>query len=233
VSKENTLNQRYESVLSRIAKAESAAGRANGSTRLLAVSKTRSADEIRALAQLGQQRFGENYLQEAEEKIDQLRDLPLQWHFIGRIQSNKTRPIAERFDWVHSLCSLKHAQRLSQQRPAELPPLNFCVQVNTSGEASKDGYSPQELEAVIGDYAVLPNLRLRGLMTIPAPAEGAEEQQRPFQLLRRLRDRLATPDRPLDTLSMGMSDDLEAAIGEGATIVRIGTAIFGPRAYNR
>jgi PLP dependent protein len=233
VPEEKTLNHRYEKVLSRIGEAQSAAGRAAGSTQLLAVSKTRSADEIRALAQLGQQQFGENYLQEAEEKIDQLHDLALEWHFIGRIQSNKTRPIAERFDWVHSLASLKHAKRLSEQRPAQLPPLNICLQVNTSGEASKDGYAPEELEAVIGDYAALPNLRLRGLMTIPAPTEGAQEQHRPFQLLRRLRDQLATPDHPLDTLSMGMSDDLEAAIAEGSTIVRIGTAIFGPRAYNR
>jgi pyridoxal phosphate enzyme (YggS family) len=218
--------------LARISKAESAAGRAIGSSRLLAVSKTRSAEEIRALCLLGQRSFGENYLQEAEAKIAQLRDLPLEWHFIGRIQSNKTRPIAEQFDWVHSLASLKHARRISEQRPSHLPPLNICLQVNTSGEASKEGLSAQELEQVIGDYAALPNLRLRGLMTIPAPA-GAKKQHLPFQLLRHLRDRLATDDLPLETLSMGMSNDLEAAITEGATIIRIGTAIFGPRAYNR
>jgi pyridoxal phosphate enzyme (YggS family) len=232
VTDHNYLKQRYESVLARVGKAESAAGRAKGSTRLLAVSKTRSADEIRALCQLGQRRFGESYLQEAGEKIAQLRDLPLEWHFIGRIQSNKTRPIAEQFDWVHSLASLKHARRLSQQRPSQLPPLNICLQVNTSGEASKDGHSPKELERLIGDYAALPNLRLCGLMTIPAPAE-VEQQRRPFQQLRRLRDQLATSEHPLETLSMGMSGDLEAAIAEGATIIRIGTAIFGPRAYNR
>jgi PLP dependent protein len=232
VPEDNSLKQRYERVLVRIGDAESAAGRTPGSTRLLAVSKTRNADEIRALAQLGQRRFGENYLQEAEEKIERLHELSLEWHFIGRIQSNKTRPIAERFDWVHSLASLKHARRLSEQRPPQLPPLNICLQVNTSGEASKDGHTPEQLEALIDDYARLPNLRLCGLMTIPAPAEG-ESQHEPFRLLRQLRDRLASADRPLETLSMGMSDDLEAAIAEGATIIRIGTAIFGPRAYNR
>jgi len=227
------LKQRYEKLLARIREAESAAGRQPGGTLLLAVSKTRDADEIRALAGLGQRRFGENYLQEAERKIEQLRDLALEWHFIGRIQSNKTRPIAEQFDWVHSLASLKHARRLSEQRPAHLPPLNICLQVNTSGEASKEGHTPDELSSLIGDYAALPNLCLRGLMTLPAPAEGEEEQRRPFRLLRRLQEELTTPDIRLDTLSMGMSDDLEAAIGEGASLIRVGTAIFGPRAYNR
>lgn len=230
---DHLLKQRYEQLLSRIREAESAAGRPPGSTRLLAVSKTRDAEEIRALAGLGQRRFGENYLQEAERKIEQLQDLALEWHYIGRIQSNKTRPIAERFDWVHSLASLKHARRLSEQRPAHLSPLNICLQVNTSGEESKEGHTPDELSQLIGDYATLPNLRLRGLMTLPAPAEGEEEQRRPFRLLRQLQEDLATPDIRLDTLSMGMSDDLEAAIGEGATLIRIGTAIFGPRAYNR
>ncbi|MEJ2694935.1 MAG: YggS family pyridoxal phosphate-dependent enzyme [Candidatus Thiodiazotropha sp.] len=227
------LKQRYEQLLARIRAAESAAGRPPGSTRLLAVSKTRDADEIRALAALGQRCFGENYLQEAEQKIEQLEDLTLEWHFIGRIQSNKTRPIAEGFDWVHSLASLKHARRLSEQRPAHLPPLNVCLQINTSGEKSKEGHTPDELSSLIGDYAALPNLRLRGLMTLPAPAKGEEAQRRPFRLLRRLQEDLTTQDIPLDTLSMGMSDDLEAAIGEGATLIRIGTAIFGPRAYNR
>jgi len=230
---DNTLTQRYENLLDRIRRAEAAAGRPPGSTRLLAVSKTRDAEEIRALARLGQRAFGENYLQEAETKLGQLEDLDLEWHFIGRLQSNKTRPIAERFDWVHSLASLKHAQRLSEQRPPRRPPLNICLQVNTSGEASKDGHAPEELARLIDAYAALPNLRLRGLMTIPAPAEGVEAQRRPFRMLRELRDRLATPERPLETLSMGMSDDLEAAIGEGATLIRIGTALFGPRAYNR
>ena len=227
-----SLQQLYDGVLERLARAEAACGRTAGSVKLLAVSKTRSADEIRALYQLGQRSFGENYLQDAQPKIEQLRDLSLSWHFIGRIQSNKTRPIAEQFDWVHSLASLKHARRLSEQRPPGLPPLNVCLQVNTSAEASKDGHSPEELSDLLDDYCQLPNLRVRGLMTIPAPAEG-EAQHRPFQLLRQLRDRLASPEHPLETLSMGMSGDLEAAVAEGATLVRIGTAIFGPRAYNR
>jgi hypothetical protein len=233
VPDDHLLKQRYEQLLARIREAESAAGRPPGSTRLLAVSKTRDAEEIRALADLGQRCFGENYLQEAEMKIAQLRDLSLEWHYIGRIQSNKTRPIAEQFDWVHSLASLKHARRLSEQRPAHLPPLNICLQVNTSGEESKEGHTPDELSQLIGDYAALSNLRLRGLMTLPAPAEGEEEQRRPFRLLRQLQKDLTTPDIRLDTLSMGMSDDLEAAICEGTTLIRIGTAIFGPRAYNR
>ena len=232
MSEVSPLQLRLEKVRERLNKAESACGRAAGSVELLAVSKTRSADEIRELYHLGQPSFGENYLQDAEAKIELLNDLPLSWHFIGRIQSNKTRPIAEHFDWVHSLASLKHARRLSDQRPPQLPPLNVCLQVNTSGEASKDGHSPEELAQLLDDYLQLPNLRVRGLMTIPAPAEG-EDQRLPFQLLRQLRDRLATPEHPLETLSMGMSNDLEAAVAEGATMVRIGTAIFGPRAYNR
>jgi PLP dependent protein len=230
--KKNLLAARYHGLLQRIRQAEAASGREAGSVQLLAVSKTRSADEIRALAALGQERFGENYLQEAEEKIEQLRDLPLEWHFIGRIQSNKTRTIAELFDWVHSLASLKHARRLSEQRPPHLPPLNVCLQVNTSGEASKDGHSPSELADLMDAYAALPNLRVCGLMTIPASAQGIDKQRQPFHLLRSLRDSLRSEQLPLETLSMGMSDDLEAAIMEGANQLRIGTAIFGPRAYN-
>ena len=226
------LARRYHDLLQRIRQAEADCGRDSGAAQLLAVSKTRSAAEIRALAALGQHRFGENYLQEAEAKIEQLRDLSLEWHFIGRIQSNKTRTIATLFDWVHSLGSLKHARRLSEQRPPHLPPLNVCLQVNTSGEASKDGHSPDELAGLIKEYAALPNLSVRGLMTIPAPAEGLAQQRRPFNLLRNLRDDLRSERLPLETLSMGMSDDLEAAIMEGATLIRIGTAIFGPRAYN-
>ena len=232
MSEVTPLQQRLENVRERLYKAETACGRTAGSVELLAVSKTRSADEVRQLYLLGQRSFGENYLQDAETKIEQLHDLPLSWHFIGRIQSNKTRPIAARFDWVHSLASLKHARRLSEQRPSELPPLNVCLQVNTSGESSKDGHTPEELAQLLGDYQQLPNLRIRGLMTIPAPAEG-QDQHRPFQRLRQLRDRLASPENPLETLSMGMSNELEAAVAEGATMVRIGTAIFGPRAYNR
>jgi pyridoxal phosphate enzyme (YggS family) len=233
ISQQSALEQRYQTLLNRIRAAEVACGRKPGSTQLLAVSKTRSSDEIRALATLGQKSFGENYLQEAVEKISDLRDLPLEWHFIGRIQSNKTRPIAENFHWVHSIASLKHARRLGEQRPSELPPLNICLQVNTSGEASKDGQDPADLPDLLQEYRALPNLQIRGLMTIPAATDDPTEMHKPFQLLHQLRDRLATPELPLETLSMGMSGDLEAAIAEGASIIRIGTAIFGPRAYNQ
>jgi pyridoxal phosphate enzyme (YggS family) len=233
ISQQTALEQRYETLLNRIRAAETACGREPGLTQLLAVSKTRSSAEIRSLAALGQRGFGENYLQEAVEKISDLRDLPLEWHFIGRIQSNKTRPIAENFHWVHSIASLKHARRLSEQRPSHLPPLNICLQVNTSGEASKDGQDPACLPDLLQEYRALPNLQIRGLMTIPAATDDPAEMHKPFQLLRQLRDSLATPELPLETLSMGMSGDLEAAIAEGASIIRIGTAIFGPRAYNQ
>ncbi|MES9970105.1 MAG: YggS family pyridoxal phosphate-dependent enzyme [Candidatus Thiodiazotropha sp.] len=229
----NRLQQHYQQVLQRIRQAETTAERTADSVQLLAVSKTRSAEEIALLADLGQRRFGENYLQEALAKIDQLGDKGLEWHFIGRIQSNKTRPIAENFAWVHSVSSLKHATRLSEQRPSDLPPLNVCLQINTSGESSKDGLSEAALKEQFEAYTALPNLRIRGLMTIPAPAAGKAAQHVPLKGLRLLRDELASAQIPLDTLSMGMSDDLEAAIEEGATIVRIGTAIFGPRQYNQ
>jgi pyridoxal phosphate enzyme (YggS family) len=228
----NSLQQLYQKVLDRIKQAEMASERIPGSVQLLAVSKTRSAEEIALLADLGQQRFGESYLQEALTKIDQLRERRLEWHFIGRIQSNKTRAIAENFDWVHSVASLKHATRLSDQRPSGLPPLNICLQVNTSGEASKDGHSEEALREQFEAYTALPNLRVRGLMTIPAPVVEEAAKHTPLKRLRLLRDELNSAQSPLDTLSMGMSDDLEAAIAEGATMVRIGTAIFGPRQYN-
>ncbi|MCU7871935.1 MAG: YggS family pyridoxal phosphate-dependent enzyme [Candidatus Thiodiazotropha sp. (ex Lucinoma borealis)] len=229
----NSLHQPYHQVLDRIRRAEANCNRAPGSTQLLAVSKTRSADEIGLLADLGQRLFGENYLQEALTKIALLQDRDLEWHFIGRIQSNKTRQIAENFHWVHSVASLKHATRLSDQRPQHLSPLNICLQVNTSGEKSKDGHNEHELAELLDAYTALPNIQVRGLMTIPAPAEDKSAQHYPFQQLRRLRDRLCNKDVPLITLSMGMSDDLESAIEEGATLVRIGTAIFGPRQYNQ
>ena len=181
---------------------------------------------------LGQQTFGESYLQEALDKLTSLQDLKLEWHFIGRLQSNKTKSIAEHFTWVHSLASLKHAKRLSEQRPPGLPPLNVCIQVNTSGEYSKDGHPPDEIIKLLDSYAQLPNLEIRGLMTIPAPTQDLRLQRSPFRLLRELRDHLRSDALPLETLSMGMSDDLEAAIAEGANLVRIGTAIFGPRQYN-
>jgi pyridoxal phosphate enzyme (YggS family) len=197
---------------------------------LLAVSKTQPAAVIAALAAAGQRQFGENYLQEALEKIEALRQLDLEWHFIGPLQSNKTRGIAENFAWVHSLDRLKLAQRLSEQRPDTLPALNICLQVNISDEASKRGLNAVELADVAHAVAELPRLRLRGLMAIPAPSTDFVAQRGSFTHLRELQATLIATGVELDTLSMGMSDDLEAAIAEGATIVRVGTAIFGPRA---
>ena len=220
--------ERLTQVLQRIRKAEIRAGRPEGAVTLLAVSKTQPAAAIRALAQAGQRHFGENYLQEALAKQEELADLSdLVWHFIGPIQSNKTRFIASRFDWVHSVDRLKIAERLSEQRPAEWPPLNICLQVNISHETSKSGVDPAELPELAQAVAKLPRLRLRGLMAIPAPAHDLEGQRRPFRELRQTLETLEAPG--LDTLSMGMSEDLEAAILEGATCVRVGTALFGPR----
>ena len=228
----STLIERYNLVWDRIRQAAHDHNRNPRDIRLLAVSKTRDAEEIRALSEIGQQAFGESYLQEALTKVANLQDLNLEWHFIGRLQSNKTKPIAENFSWIHSLASLKHAQRLNEQRPTRLSPLNVCIQVNTSGEQSKDGHQPDELIELFDRYVELPNLRIRGLMTIPAPAQDIQSQRHPFRLLRELRDSLRTQKTPLEVLSMGMSDDLEAAIAEGANLLRIGTAIFGPRQYN-
>ena len=168
-------------------------------------------------------------MQEALAKQSELASLPLEWHFIGRIQSNKTADIASAFAWVHGLCDLKHAHRLSEQRPAALGPLKACVQVNLSGEASKGGLAPEQVPGFVAACAALPGISLEGLMTLPAPADDLETQRVPFAKLRALRERVARPDSPLATLSMGMSDDLEAAVAEGATIVRVGTAIFGAR----
>jgi pyridoxal phosphate enzyme (YggS family) len=197
---------------------------------LLAVSKTKPAEALREAYAAGLRDFGENYLQEALGKQAQLSDLPLCWHFIGPIQSNKTRAIAENFAWVHSVDRLKIAQRLSEQRPAELPPLNICIQVNVSGEASKSGCAPQDLPALANAISALPNLKLRGLMAIPEPTEDRAAQSAAFATVRNLLDSL---NLPLDTLSMGMSHDLEAAIEQGATWVRIGTALFGARDYGQ
>ncbi|MDB5805236.1 MAG: alanine racemase, N-terminal domain protein [Betaproteobacteria bacterium] len=206
-----------------------AAGRAPDSVRLLAVSKTFSAAAIRAAYASGQDAFGESYLQEAVEKLASLADLPLEWHFIGPIQSNKTRQIAESFSWVHAVDRLKIAERLAAQRPAQLPALNLCVQVNISGEASKAGVAPAQTLELARAISALPGIRLRGLMAIPEPLQGAEAQRVPFRRLRELLAELRAAGLDCDTLSMGMSDDLEAAITEGATIVRVGTAIFGRR----
>lgn len=196
---------------------------------LLAVSKTHSAELIRQAYACGQRDFGESYLQEALDKIGALKDLDIHWHFIGAIQSNKTRDIASMFSWVHSVDRLKIAHRLSEQRPEQLPPLNICLQVNISQEASKSGMSLQDLPKIAAEVATLPRIRLRGLMAIPRETGDISQQRSAF---RELHDALQTLNRQglaLDTLSMGMSDDMEAAIAEGATIVRIGTAIFGYR----
>ncbi len=211
------------------------AGRDPSSVSILAVSKTFGPEAVIEAAGGGQVAFGENYLQEALDKqqaIQTLRpDLALEWHFIGPIQSNKTRPIAEHFAWAHAVDREKIARRLSEQRPPDLPPLNICLQVNVSGEASKSGISPEDLPALAKVVATLPNLRLRGLMAIPEPAEDFESQCKPFELMRSLQQQLAATGIITDTLSMGMSADMVAAIAEGATIVRIGTAIFGKRDY--
>jgi PLP dependent protein len=216
-------------VQARIAAAELAAHRPRGSVCLLAVSKTKPASLVRAAAAAGLRAFGENYLQEGVDKISALADLDLVWHFIGPIQSNKTRPIAEHFDWVHSVDREKIARRLSEQRPLDRPPLNICLQVNISQEATKAGLHPDEVGAVAETIAGLPNLVLRGLMAIPAPAATLAAQRQPLAALHELQRKLALKHPTMDTLSMGMSGDLEAAIAEGSTIVRVGTDIFGAR----
>ncbi|RRV26932.1 YggS family pyridoxal phosphate-dependent enzyme [Stutzerimonas nitrititolerans] len=224
----STIANNIAKVAARIREAAQAASRDPDTVGLLAVSKTQPAEAIREANGAGLSDFGENYLQEALEKQARLADLALTWHFIGPIQSNKTRAIAEHFDWVHSVDRLKIAQRLSEQRPTELPPLNVCLQVNVSGEASKSGCAPQDVAELARTIATLPNLRLRGLMAIPEPTDDRAEQHAAFARLRQLQQALALE---LDTLSMGMSQDLEAAIAEGATWVRIGTALFGARTY--
>ncbi|GLK87054.1 YggS family pyridoxal phosphate-dependent enzyme [Pseudomonas turukhanskensis] len=225
----STIAENIAKLGERIREAAQASQRDFARIGLLAVSKTKPASAIREAHAAGLRDFGENYLQEALGKQAELTDLPLIWHFIGPIQSNKTKAIAEHFDWVHSVDRLKIAQRLAEQRPAGLPPLNICLQVNVSGEASKSGCAPEELPALAAAVAQLPNLRLRGLMAIPEPTDDINAQHQAFATVRDLRSRLALPD--LDTLSMGMSHDLEAAIAEGATWVRIGTALFGARNY--
>ena len=206
-----------------------AAGRAESSVSLLAVSKTWGADAVRAAHAAGQTAFGENYIQEAVDKIMALQDLPLEWHCIGPIQSNKTRLVAEHFDWVHSIDRLKIAQRLSEQRPAHLPPLQVCIQVNVDGGETKSGVSPQDLPALAQALAALPNMRLRGLMTIPEPAESEAAARAVHRQARLLLESLIAQGLALDTLSMGMSADIAPAIAEGSTLVRVGTAIFGRR----
>jgi PLP dependent protein len=226
----STIAENIAKVRERIREAAQASRRDPEAVGLLAVSKTKPAAAIREASACGQRDFGENYLQEALAKQLELADLDLTWHFIGPIQSNKTKAIAEHFHWVHSVDRLKIAQRLSEQRPAHLPPLNICLQVNVSGEASKSGCAPEDLPALAQAVTQLPRLRLRGLMTIPEPSDDPRAQREPLARLRQLRDSL---NANLDTLSMGMSQDLEAAIAEGATWVRIGTALFGARDYGQ
>jgi PLP dependent protein len=217
-------------VSQRIRAAADAVQRDANSIHLLAVSKTKPAQAVREAYAAGMCDFGENYLQEALGKQAELTDLPLSWHFIGPIQSNKTRAIAENFAWVHSVDRLKIAQRLSEQRPADLPPLNICIQVNVSGEASKSGCTPADLPALAQAISALPRVKLRGLMAIPEPTEDRAAQDAAFATIRDLQ---ASLNLPLDTLSMGMSHDLESAIAQGATWVRIGTALFGARDYGQ
>ncbi|MBK9361536.1 MAG: YggS family pyridoxal phosphate-dependent enzyme [Rubrivivax sp.] len=228
-----SIGSKLQEVKGRIVRACAAAGRAENSVTLLAVSKTFGADAVRAAHAAGQRHFGENYVQEGLAKIEALADLraQLQWHLIGPLQSNKTRAVAEAFDWVHAVDRLKIAQRLAEQRPAWLPPLQLCLQVNISGEDSKSGVAPADVPALAAAVAALPRERvqLRGLMAIPEPAADPQAQRQPHRALRDLLATLQAGGLALDTLSMGMSADLEAAILEGATMVRIGTAIFGQR----
>ena len=218
-----------QAVQARISNAAAAVGRSPESVRLLAVSKTWPLACVLDAAEAGQRAFGENYVQEGIDKIAAVSGRNLEWHFIGPLQSNKTKPVAEHFDWVHSIDRLKIAERLSAQRPAYLAPLQVCVQINVSGEASKSGCAPDEALALCRAVAALPGLQLRGLMAIPEPTDDLQAQRIPFRKLRELREQICAAGLPLDTLSMGMSHDLEAAVAEGATIVRIGTAIFGER----
>jgi pyridoxal phosphate enzyme (YggS family) len=231
----STIAANLQAVEATIATAAQAANRPRSAIQLLAVSKTFPAEAVLEAMRAGQQAFGENYLQEALDKIEAVARAqpaaPAEWHFIGPIQSNKTRPIAANFHWVHTVERLKIAQRLSEQRPPELGPLNICLQVNISGEASKSGAAEHEVPELARQVARLPNLRLRGLMAIPEPQSDPGLQRAAFARLRRLLEALRADGLALDTLSMGMSGDMQAAILEGATIVRIGSAIFGARHY--
>ena len=223
------LPERIRAVRERMAQAAARAGRNAQSVTLLAVTKAQPPDLVRAAADCGLSDFGESYLQEALPKLDALRDRPLTWHFVGRLQANKTRPVAESFAWVHALDRAKIAARLSEARSPHVAPLNVCLQVNLAGETTKGGVTPQELGTLAREVAALPRLRLRGLMCIPPEETDIAQQRAWFQKLHRLYTQLNSGGAGLDTLSMGMSGDFEAAIEEGATIVRVGTALFGPR----
>jgi pyridoxal phosphate enzyme (YggS family) len=224
-----SIAENLHAVRMRIERAAVAAGRSPSEVALLAVSKTFPAPFVEAACAAGQTAFGESYAQEAVTKVTALAGLKLDWHFIGPVQSNKTRSIAEHFSWVHSIERPKVAARLNDARPSHLPPLNVCIQINVSGEATKHGVPPGGERSLASAIAELPRLRLRGLMAIPEPGADPPGQRRPYARLRELKEDLAADGYALDTLSMGMSEDLEAAIAEGATIVRIGTAIFGSR----
>lgn len=213
----------------RIRAAAIGCGRSPDEITLLAVSKKKPAGTIREAWEAGQRRFGENYVQEAIDKIAALHDLPIEWHYIGSIQSNKTRQIAENFSWVHSVESLRQAHRFSNQRPADLDPLNICLQINISYEESKSGIEVDEAESIATEISRLPNLRLRGLMALPAPSQDLQQQAAIFMQMQQLLEKLNDKGLHLDTLSMGMSNDMDEAIRHGATIVRVGTAIFGQR----
>ncbi len=224
-----TLKARLSQLHSRIRSIAHSCDRDPSDIMLLAVSKTRPVEDIREAVAAGQRAFGENYLQDALPKIHALQDLALEWHFIGRIQSNKTRDIAENFSWAHALDKFKHARRLNDQRPPDLPPLNACIQLNLTGEQSKGGIDAQELPGLLEKLRQLPHLSIRGLMTMPPASAGEALQHQVFGDLRKLLQKMNAQGHNLDTLSMGMSGDMQAAICEGATMVRIGTAIFGPR----
>lgn len=226
-----TIASNLQAVRVAMVQAAIAAGRAPEDISLLAVGKTFPQEAIREAYRFGQTSFAESYLQEALDKIAALHDLPIEWHYIGPVQSNKTRAIAEHFAWVHSVDRLKIAERLSAQRPTHLPPLQVCLQVNISNEASKSGVAPEQVQVLAHEIAGLPNLQLRGLMAIPAPSDDVIVQRQSFAHLRKLFLQLNRQGLQLDTLSMGMSHDFAAAIAEGATMVRIGTAIFGNRIY--
>jgi PLP dependent protein len=226
---QNTIAHNIKVIRTQIKEIAQKYARQPDSVQLLAVSKTRPIEDVQAAFAENQHHFGENYLQDALSKIENISEQAIEWHFIGPIQSNKTRQIAENFNWVHTIDRLKIAQRLSDQRSPEQKPLNVCIQVNVSGESSKSGVSSEDALTLAKEISQLPHINLRGLMTIPASSNDFEQQRQPFRLLRELKDKIQSQGIELDTLSMGMSNDMEAAIAEGSTMVRIGTAIFGAR----
>jgi len=225
----NDIRRNLQKIREQIAETSAACGRSAADIMLLAVSKTKPVEDIEVAWTAGQTDFGENYLQEAISKIEKLAHLPLHWHFIGRIQSNKTRPIAENFDWVHTVASYKHAHRLNEQRPAELEELNVCIQVNISNDPDKSGVKAEDTLELVQQISQLSRLKLRGLMTIPEATSDQHKQHQFFRQLADLQAKINSYGFSLDTLSMGMSGDMQIAIEEGSTIVRIGTAIFGKR----